>query len=133
MKGITPVIATILLLFITITMVGFAFVWFSRIGDIVANETTSSTQEMLRQQGTKALIDTIDRTGNRIYIKNTGSWPIKTSEMNVYLNGVTLTSCSGIASEIAPGATATCNVVASIFSCSSMKITTIGTGDTRPC
>jgi flagellin-like protein len=76
MKGITPVIAIILLLLITISMVGFAFVWFSR---VTQSATTSGTNQMntLSTNAQKmATLETVipGAVGvARIYIRVTGT------------------------------------------------------------
>ena len=71
MKGITPVVAIILLLLITISMVGFAFVWFTRIGELTTQQTQTQLQSQLDAAAQKVRIDSIDKTNpmKAIYIE----------------------------------------------------------------
>ena len=73
MKGITPVIAIILLMLITISMVGFAFVWFNRVTSEIGGEITTQTQATVAQAQTKVTIDNIDVANDMVYIRNSGS------------------------------------------------------------
>jgi flagellin-like protein len=86
MKGITPVIAIVLLLMITISMVGFAFIWFSRMMETTTNQTSSALQNQLSQQSKKIKIDNIDPAGSIAYVRNIGSASIQTSEVSLYVN-----------------------------------------------
>jgi flagellin-like protein len=106
MKGITPVIAIILLLLITISMVGFAFIWFNRMMTTTTNETTRQTEEQLSQMGQKVSIDST--TASNIYVRNIGSVSIPVTRIAVYVNGAAV-SCTWSGS-IAPGAVSACGV-----------------------
>ena len=70
-KGISSVIAVILLLLVTISMVGFSFVFFSR----TVGTATGSGEEQLSQQiqqiGTNFRLEGVDK--NQVLIRNTGA------------------------------------------------------------
>jgi flagellin-like protein len=84
-KGITPVVAIILLLMITISIVGGAMIFFGQI-----TKTMEAGAERKIETATRALITDfrIDNVyGNRISIRNTGVEPFNTSLLGIYLNG----------------------------------------------
>ncbi len=64
-KGITPVIATILLLLITISMVGFAFVFFQRTTQTAARSGEEQLNQTTGQITTLFSIDGVDK--NMVY------------------------------------------------------------------
>ncbi len=83
-KGITPVIATILLLLITVSMTGISFVFFQR----TAQTAAQSGEEQLQQQavvgGTSFRIES---TGpGKIYIRNLGSRVIHNASLAVFID-----------------------------------------------
>lgn len=90
MKGISAVIAVILMLLITVGLAGMAWVWFGTVfGGLtspIANETTRIGKEL----GTKFTINTaryVSQYGNiTITITNTGSQDIDTSKMVAVIN-----------------------------------------------
>ncbi len=137
MKGITPVIAIILLLLITISMVGFTFLWFSRIQQELTGSVSSQTEREAKAAGTSVRVDQIDRVSGNVYIRNTGTQILNMSEVTFYNNSVTPVNCpqgwtSGgpVAVTLAPGAVANCSAFSQ---CASIRLTTIGTGDSRSC
>ncbi len=123
MKGITPVIAIILLLLITISMVGFAFVWFQRVAQTATEGTESQLQEQLSQQGQKVRIDNIDDTNNAVSLFHSGTVTSDTSKVSVFINDARVTCAWSASGSWAPGTSKDCTVAAG-FSCS-------GTGATR--
>lgn len=87
MKGITPIIAIVLLLAITISIVAFSFTYFQRI-------TSGQFRKLENQTGSlsfgKAIaIESIDTKGGnvKVYVRNVGSESIKEGELIVYVNG----------------------------------------------
>ncbi|MCX6818693.1 MAG: hypothetical protein NT129_01700, partial [Candidatus Aenigmarchaeota archaeon] len=85
MKGITPVIATILLLLITISMVGFAFVWFSGMFGNIATSTENATNAQMMQMGQKINIESAKT--NNIAVRNVGNYNISSTSLSVYVDG----------------------------------------------
>jgi flagellin-like protein len=106
-KGITPVIAIILLLLITISMVGFAFVWFSRLQGSIQDSVTNKTDSQINAMGKTVVIDLASNSTGSIAIRNSGTSTINAAEYKLYVAGVDrTTSCSG---PIVPGATVVCS------------------------
>ncbi len=99
MKGITPVIAIILLLLITISIVGFAMIFFSRTAETAANQTET---ELAQQTQLMATSFQIDSTGiGSVYIRNRGTENIPAGFVNVYLDGKKVES--KVASDVSSG------------------------------
>jgi len=111
MKGITPIIAVILLLLITVSMVGFAFVWFNRMMITATNQTGSQIESQTQQVGKTIRIDSI--SAGAVSVRNTGSITIQTSEVSVYVAGAlrTTAQCAWTTAPITPGSTSVCTIV----------------------
>ncbi len=108
MKGITPVIAIILLLLITISMVGFAFVWFSRVTSSAGGQIENSTLAELRRQGQRISIENINPAAATVTVLNTGTVAIADTELGLYINNA-LTACTWAPTSISPGGRTTCD------------------------
>jgi len=95
MKGITPVIAVILLIMITISMVGFLFVWFSGYMPLILNQTESQLTEQQRQmQMGVNFIDAYEDsvTGNIfVSLRNSGTVTIRANELVIVVRNATTT------------------------------------------
>lgn len=133
MKGITPVIAIILLLLITISMVGFAFVWFGRISTILTNQTESELTGQHNLQCQRVSIDSISAANAAVYIKNIGTCNIAAGAIKVYVSGAEAT-CTPVLGAMAPGVTDDCDWSAS--PCTTgivVKVTAPGNSDETTC
>ncbi|HLD85700.1 MAG TPA: archaellin/type IV pilin N-terminal domain-containing protein [archaeon] len=132
MKGITPVISIILLLMIAIAIIGFAFYWFTSVSKTAQSETDKALQQTKKQINTAAIIDNIDSVNNQTAIKNIGTETISINELIIYVDNALIasTSCPGTA--LAAGKTVTCTN-STINGCSTIRITTIGSGDEKSC
>ena len=146
MKGITPVIAVILLLLITVAMVGFAFVWFTQITrsttDIVGKDVNST----IVRQAQKISIDNVNNITRIITIRNIGSQPISlasgSSEVAVFIatnatTGLSPATFTGAPNTLQPGQYATCSGAWTGPDCwgavGTVKITAPGNFDQRNC
>jgi len=108
MKGITPVIAIVLLLMITIALIGFAYVWFNRMALGLGGTIERQSNQTMTQMGEAITITSCDVSGKTVYVKNTGSSTLDPSQIDVYVEGALgVSGCSGGA---APGDTATCSI-----------------------
>ncbi|MBI4019533.1 MAG: type IV pilin [Candidatus Aenigmarchaeota archaeon] len=109
MKGISPVIAIILLLLITISIIGFTSVFFQQ----TVQTSGEQAQESLNERSDTLLqtAEIIDATNNKVTIKNVGGAPISIDNVKIFLDGepVTATPIDG-ASDIAPGAVKTFDI-----------------------
>ncbi|MBI5347248.1 MAG: hypothetical protein HZB66_01415 [Candidatus Aenigmarchaeota archaeon] len=133
MKGITPVIAIVLLLMITIAMVGFAFVWFQGMWRTTSETTGSQITAQQEAMMKTIVIDNVACTTGKIYVRNTGSKEIAASEMSVYVGG-TLSTCSITPNPLTPGALGTCShPTFPIVSGTAVKATSPGSVDTTTC
>lgn len=137
-KGITPVIAIILLLLITISMVGFAFVWFSRVAQTATESTEKQLQTELNKQNKKIAVDnlqlsTATATGC-VTLRNVGSVNIPAGEIKLYVDGAVQTGCDTLA--LSAGATGSCPITANKCNSGSNKVvrvTTAGNQDMITC
>ncbi len=135
MKGITPVIAVILLLLITIAMVGFAFVWFGRIAGAATNATQQQLESQLSQQAKRVSIDNLNAAQSNVTFRNTGTATIAGSEISVYAGG-TLVTCiwSPPSAVVAPGATMSCDWSGSACTANTLvRVTAPGGADESTC
>lgn len=123
MKGITPVIAIILLLMITVSLVGFTFVWFQRMTNIMQNKTQENLEQQQRQASLIVFIDNVNAVGGQVTVRNGGSVSIKTNEIAVYVNGTEYVGCNwGTTTEIQPNNYAICSND-TIKNCATIKVT----------
>jgi len=88
MKGITPVIAVILLLMITISLVGFAFIWFSGLTKSITNQTSEHLEQQMRAMTSDFRIENV--AGDKVYIRNIGTSEINKEGIGIYANNIKL-------------------------------------------
>lgn len=134
MKGITAVIAIILLLLITISMVGFAFVWFQRVAQISTDTATTQLTTQLNATGQKILIDNIATNGN-ITLRHAGSSSTDTSLVGVYVDSAKITCAWDVPGAWSVGAFKSCTVVDG-FTCTGttkVEVSTPGNRDSKQC
>lgn len=134
-KGITDIIAIVLLLMITISMVGFAWMWLQRLTVSAQNTTQSQINTLSNVAGQQLKIDNVDKTGGKVTLRNTGTSTVSLSTVGIYKNGGTPVTCNGTwsASTVDPQATATCDVAAAITDCVTMRITSASGEDSANC
>ena len=108
MKGITPVIAVILLLLITISMVGFTFVWLTRLSSTLQTKTSESINATYSFEQ-RVRIDNINPSTNVVTIRAVGSQSVPTSSIQVYVNGNGVT-CGWSAPTLVPQGTVDCTL-----------------------
>lgn len=120
MKGITPIIAIILLLLITVSMAGFAFVFLQRTLEQTANSAQDSLTQQQNQMGQKYSIDNIDNVNDVVTVRNIGSTTGDSSSVILYINNKNVsTGCWTPSGSWAPSAIKQCNVApyAGAFTC----------------
>ncbi len=144
MKGITPVIAIILLLLITVAMVGFALVWFQRFVSATGSQTEQNLQTQLDQQSKVISVVNIDNSGvtSIISIKNIGTRTISLTELAMFVDSVRvgIDETAGCAdgggtpvTTIATGSTIDCTLDSFCDAGSRLKITAPGNFDETIC
>ncbi len=135
MKGITPVIAVVLLLMIVIALAGFAFVWFQG-----AWRTMSGAAQQQLQQQQEAMLKTVkidnvnvdeDTQTTTIYIRNTGALNVTKDELGVYIDNA-LATCTWSDDTIEPNEVETCTVD-NVVCTTSVKVTAPGSTDEVNC
>jgi flagellin-like protein len=112
MKGITPVIAVILLLLITVAMVGFAFIWFSRVTAMTTNATQAQIENTMSMQAKRVAVENIDSTNSVVSIRNIGSQSLLRADLALYVNGAKVNCLAGVKdwpASITPGGTGNCD------------------------
>ncbi|KHO48327.1 MAG: hypothetical protein QT00_C0001G0344 [archaeon GW2011_AR5] len=100
MKGITPVIAVILLLLITISMVGFSMVFFQRTAETATRSGDEQLAQQLTQFASQPRIESV--AGDNISIRNAGSVPLSLSSLVFLADGESKTPSGGLAT-LQPG------------------------------
>lgn len=134
MKGITPIIAIMLLMMVTIAMIGFAYFWFTKIMDRAKN----NTEEMMKGENEKyqktIAIDSLSPQGgdSYIYIRNTGTGIVYPSELSFYVAGAmhtcVFTDPLIQTNGIVPGVVAPCKITGT--NCSGLDVKVTGPGNT---
>ena len=131
MKGISPVIAVVLLLMITISLVAFAYIFFMRLTGGAMNQTTSEQEALRQQQGKRIAIDGV--SGNAITLRNVGTYPVGVTEISVFVNGVITNLNCGVINTINPGTIVTCTLSNSCASGGRVRVVSPGVTDESPC
>lgn len=98
-KGISAIIATILILLIAVGISGFSYVFFSQTTETVSTATETQTDVIQTQAGTQARIESVSN-GN-VYLRNTGILPLSLTALAFYVDN-TAVSATGPA-VIQPG------------------------------
>lgn len=119
-KGITPVIATILLLLITIAIVGVSMVFFTR---TVSTSTGAGEEQLQTTTGQASKAIRIDNAaGTSVVIRNMGIQSIAQSELSVFVDNA-LAACTWAGLPVAKDGSATCTLGSS---CAGKKVKVIG-------
>ncbi|MFH0949141.1 MAG: LamG domain-containing protein, partial [Candidatus Aenigmatarchaeota archaeon] len=84
MRGITAVVSIILLLLITISLVGTAFVFIGRTVESSAQTGEEQVKQQTSQIGILFSIESVDK--NHVYIRNAGVTPLQLSSLSFYVN-----------------------------------------------
>lgn len=95
MKGITPVIAVILLLLITIAIVGIAFTFFQRTTETTTQAGEQQLGQQISQTGISYSIENVDK--NIVYVRNRGTSNLLLSLLSFYVDGQKI-EANGLAS-----------------------------------
>lgn len=108
-KGITPVIAIVLLMLITLSIVGFAYVWFNQTAGDIGSAVTNTTESELAKMNKKIRIESCGVSANTVTIRNTGSQSVDLdSEVSYTINGASASPSSGCTGSLSANAVDTC-------------------------
>jgi flagellin-like protein len=137
MKGVSEVIAIILILMIVIALAALAYTFFSdTMGQITGQASTSVTQTS-DAMATSFMIEaarnsTIGATAVvNATLRNTGSQSVDLSKLTVYVNDAYVALTSGNTGTMASGATANIGMTVSGYTCNSILKVTGTTGFTQ--
>jgi flagellin-like protein len=130
-KGITPVIAIILLLLITIAVIGFATGFFQSLVDTTSQQTTDATDTVTGNIQKTVSIEAT--SANSITIKNSGLIAIADGDLTFLVAGADVTgTCTGITYPLSPGQAATCGGITCTAD-AEVKISAPGNSPTKTC
>ena len=131
-KGITPIIAIVLLLMITISMVGFAWIWFQRLGASAMESVSAGMNNQTQSIGKIISIDNANGGADSVIsIRNIGTQEIKSSEIGIYVDG-NAKSCAGL-TDILPGQVVDCTIAGYDCAGKIVKVTAPGNYDEIMC
>jgi flagellin-like protein len=132
MKGITPVIAVILLLLITISMVGFAFVWFTRLSQTAQEGVSGELNQTTGQLAKRIRID--NAAGTSLSLRNIGTQAVQASEIGYFINGAAAT-CAPVGgwTSINVNSVASCTLSAPCNAPSRLRVTAPAGPDEATC
>jgi flagellin-like protein len=119
MKGISAIISVILLVMISISLAGLAWVWFFNISNTLTTSATNETQAATNKLGMKAKIEVAQfYSANWVNatIRNIGTVNIDIAKLGIFVDGVlsTYNPNTGI---LAPGSTITINITNATPAC----------------
>ncbi|MDD5416705.1 MAG: hypothetical protein PHU12_01890 [Candidatus Aenigmarchaeota archaeon] len=129
MKGISAIIAVVLILMITVALAAMAYVWFTgvfkTISESAGESATKAGQDIATQFSIAGATNSSDGRNIDVYVTNTGSSDIEAKNFLLLVNGV---KRNHVATEIlAPGETATLTNTTTVdktYTCdNSVKIT----------
>lgn len=119
-KGVTPVVAVILLLLITVAIVGFAFGYLQRALTTGATRAQNQTEEIAAGVGSSFRIELA--SGTTVVVRNTGSSPLNTAQLNVYVNNVPATCTTWSPTSIVIDATGACTLASGCTAGQSVRV-----------
>lgn len=119
-KGITPVVAIILLLLITVAIIGFAFGFFQRSFATSAQQTQQETERLTQTTGQTFRID--NAAGDAVVVRNTGSGSLNTATLSVYAADA-IQACTWSAGNITAAGIGTCTLGSS---CAGKQVRVVG-------
>ena len=107
MKGVDAAVATILLLMITISLIGFAFVWFNRLAKQSAQTIENQTLESQKKAAMRIKILAASSSAGEVTVQNIGSETIPAGGVVVFVNGAYQNQTT---SQLAPNGIATMGI-----------------------
>jgi flagellin-like protein len=133
MKGVSDIIAIILILLITVSLAALAYLWFTGILQDMLGIAGNQTQHVGDTLGTKFKIDaavgyqTESKVG--VVVRNTGTVNLDLQKLATYVNNTLYTGREGLGASLAPGEFVSFNIT-SVPSggCSSTLKITVETG-----
>jgi flagellin-like protein len=84
MKGVSAIIAIVLLLVITISMAGFFYLWMQ--GSLFTTQASGTQQLEKTQESMSSCIKLESSSGSKIYVRNCGVGEIKNTSLSIYVD-----------------------------------------------
>lgn len=111
-KGITPVIAIVLLLMMTVAAAGLAYMWVIGVQQEAQTGIETQVQQIQQQAAAQLTIDTVyNETGNIDFVlRNSGTYAFSTTDVSnfaYYIDGKTITPNVACPGTLATGKTCT--------------------------
>ena len=128
MKGVSAIIAIVLLVMISVSLAGLAWVWFFGISNLLTNSATNATEEATARMGMQARLETARfyaPTYVNATIRNTGTVDINLTRLGIFIDGFLTTTYTPNTGKIAPGEISTINITNATPACTDkvLKIT----------
>lgn len=108
MKGISAVIAVVLILMITVALAAMAYVWFTGVFETIttgAGESATKTGEIIATSYSIASAAENVDGDLLIYVTNTGTSDIEISNMNIFISGQKVNVTTDVSGILSPGDT----------------------------
>lgn len=134
MKGITPIVATILLLMITIVIIGVAMTFFQRTVDVATGATEKALDSQTSQAAKTMMITGANCVSGTttVNMRNSGTQSIAASEVNVFIDNVNK-DCSWAGMPVTAGSSAACTINEGDYSGKKVKVVSPGNTDIVIC
>jgi flagellin-like protein len=134
-KGITPVIAMILLILIVVALGGVFAAWTTRTWETLGERGEEQIETVTEQLQKSIAIDAIDCTNGDIYVRNMGNQDIAQAEISVYLDDAKDDIVSCTTCPITSGVVATLDMTTAgpWASGTKVKVTVSGNSATDKC
>jgi flagellin-like protein len=130
-KGMSNIIAVILLLLITVFMVGATWLWTQKMSENSKNKTQHQMDNLVTSRNIRiTAINTTLGSDSYITVKNIGKDPVNSDSIGVYVNGSRGIACNF--GTIASNSEANCTS-RWISGCGFMKVTHTSGDDIGPC
>ena len=128
-KGVTPVIAMIILILIVIALGGVVATWVTKSWSTLGARGEQQINTLSQQMQKTVTIDEVDCPNGKIYIRHTGSVDIGANEIHVYINGV----YNGTVTNTLPVGGVTNYTAGALNSGDEIKVTAPGSSSTYVC
>ena len=126
MKGVSSIIAMVLLLMITISLTGLAYITFTSFFNTVKDSTEKSMTNTMSNMLAQMKIESISKNGGDtvVYIRNIGKVDI--TGFSAYVNGIMATTRANMptGNKIVPGSVDNVTITSAVASGATIKITT---------
>ena len=113
MKGVSTVIAIVLILMITVALAALAYVWFLSVFQTISTSAGESIEQTGEQLGTQFTIQSSAYTGSNLVsvgVQNTGTQNLDLTKIAAYISNQQAFISSGNTGTLTPGLTTTLKV-----------------------